>query len=63
VVLDANISKDGVIEALRVVSGHPLLIQSALNAVKQWRFRPYLQHGQRVATSTEITVAFTLSNS
>jgi protein TonB len=62
VVLDANISKDGVIEALRVVSGHPLLIQSALNAVKQWRFRPYLQHGQRVATSTEITVAFTLSS-
>ena len=62
VVLDANISKDGVIEALRVVSGHPLLIQSALTAVKQWRFRPYLQHGQRVATSTEITVAFTLSS-
>jgi TonB family protein len=63
VVLDANISKDGTIETLRVVSGHPLLIQSALNAVKQWRFRPCTQHGQRVATSTEITVAFTLSNS
>jgi TonB family protein len=62
VVLDANISKDGAIETLRVVSGHPLLIQSALTAVKQWRFRPYILNGQRVATSTEITVAFTLSS-
>jgi len=62
VVLEVDISKDGVVEALRRISGHPLLIQSALYAVKQWRFRPYVLNGQRVATSTEITVTFTLSS-
>ena len=61
VVLDANISKYGTVESLRVISGDPLLIQAALNAVKQWRYKPYLLNGEPVDVNTKITVGFTLS--
>jgi len=61
VVLQATISKDGSIENLRVVSGHPMLVQSALDAVKQWRYRPYALNGEPVEVETQITVNFTLS--
>lgn len=61
VVLQAVISKQGAIENLRVVSGHPMLTQSALDAVRQWRYRPYLLNGEPVEVETQITVNFNLA--
>lgn len=61
VVLQAVIGKDGRVENLKVVSGHPMLVQSALDAVRQWRYRPYLLNGEPVEVDTTITVNFTLS--
>jgi len=61
VILQAVISKNGSIENLRVVSGHPMLVQSALDAVKQWRYRPYLLNGEPVEVETQITVNFSLT--
>lgn len=60
VVLQAIISKTGVIENLRVVSGSPMLQQAALDAVRQWRYRPYLLNGDPVDVETTINVVFTL---
>jgi periplasmic protein TonB len=60
VVLAAVISKDGTVESLRVISGHPLLNQAALDAVKQWLYRPTLLNGDPVEVETTITVTFTL---
>ncbi len=61
VVLQAVISKKGNIENLRVISGHPMLVQAALDAVKQWRYRPYLLNGEPVEVETQITVNFSLT--
>jgi protein TonB len=61
VVLNAMISKEGTIQNLTVASGHALLIQAALDAVKRWTYRPYLLNGEPVEVSTEIEVNFTLS--
>lgn len=61
VVLQAIISKEGRIEDLRVVSGHPLLIKAARDAVQLWRYRPYYLNGQPVEVETQIVVNFTLS--
>ncbi|MGH9555152.1 MAG: energy transducer TonB [Terriglobales bacterium] len=61
VILQAVISKAGNIENLRVVSGHPMLQQSALDAVRQWRYRPYLLNGEPVEVETQITVNFNLA--
>ena len=60
VVLQAVISKGGTIENLKVVSGHPMLRQSAIDAVRQWRYRPYFLNGEPVEVETQITVNFTL---
>ncbi len=60
VVLDANISKEGTVESLKVLNGHPLLIQAAIDTAKQLRYKPYLQNGQKVAFNTRIAVRFTL---
>ena len=60
VVLQAAISKDGTVEALRGISGHPLLIPAAIEAVKQWRYKPYVINGKPVAVETQIIVNFTL---
>jgi len=60
VVLQATISKAGTIENLRVVSGSPLLQQAALDAVAQWRYRPYLLNGQPVEVETTVNVEFKL---
>jgi TonB family protein len=60
VVLDADISKEGSVDALRVISGHPLLISAAVNAVKGWRYKPYMLNGAPVAVNTHITVKFSL---
>jgi len=59
--LSAVISKEGKIMELKVVKGHPLLLQSAMDAVKQWTYRPTLLNGEPVEVSTTIDVNFTLS--
>jgi periplasmic protein TonB len=61
VILRAVISKDGSIENLQLVSGHPMLAPAAIEAVKQWRYRPYLLNGEPVEVDTEVQVNFTLS--
>jgi protein TonB len=61
--LAAIIGKDGTIQNLHVVSGHPLLTQAALDAVKQWRYKPYILNGEPVEVDTTIAVNFTLSGS
>ncbi|MBI3934454.1 MAG: energy transducer TonB [Acidobacteria bacterium] len=58
--LQAIISQDGSIENLTVLSGHPLLIPAALDAVGQWRYQPTLLNGQPVEVETTIDVNFTL---
>ncbi len=59
--LRAIISKQGTIEDLQLVSGHPMLVPPAIEAVKKWRYRPYLLNGQPVEVETTITVIFTLN--
>ena len=61
VVLLAVIGKDGSVEDVRVESGLPLLAQAAIDAVKQWRYRPYLLNGEPVEVDSRITINFTLS--
>ena len=61
VVLHAVISKDGSIEGLTLVSGHPMLAPAAIDAVKQWKYKPYLLNGEPVEVDTEVMVNFTLS--
>jgi len=61
--LRAIISKAGTIENLVVVSGHPMLVKSAIEAVRQWRYRPYLLNNEPIEVETEITVNFVLSGS
>ena len=63
VVLRAVISRAGTIENLTVVNGHPMLVRAAMDAVRQWRYRPYLLNDEPVAIETEITVNFVLSGS
>ncbi|HYN14432.1 MAG TPA: TonB family protein [Terriglobales bacterium] len=58
VVLHAIIGTDGTVQQLQVVSGNPLLASPALNAVKNWRYRPYLVDGQPVEVETTVTVNF-----
>jgi len=59
--LRAIISKTGTIENLVLVSGHPMLSAAAIEAVKRWRYRPYLLNNQPIEVETEITVNFVLS--
>jgi protein TonB len=61
VVLQAMISKEGAIENLRLVSGHPLLAPAAIEAVSHWRYRPYILNNQPVEVETQITVNFSLA--
>jgi protein TonB len=61
VVLQAMIARDGTIQSLRAVIGSPLLIQAALDAVRQWRYRPYVLNGAPIEVETQITVNFNLS--
>src|SRR5215470_16973651 len=59
--LSAIIAKDGTIQQLEVISGHPLLVPAALEAVKQWVYQPTLLNGEPVEVITQIDVNFTLS--
>jgi TonB family protein len=61
VVLQALIGREGSIQDLRVLSGPAILSNAAMDAVRQWRFRPYYQQGQPIETEARITVNFTIS--
>lgn len=61
VVLFAVIGKDGTVQDVRVENGLPVLAQAAIEAVKQWRYRPYLLNGEPVEVDSQITINFTLS--
>jgi len=61
VVLMAVIGKDGTVRDVRVESGLPLLAQAAIEAVKQWRYRPYFLNGEPVEIDSLITINFNLS--
>ena len=61
VLLQAEISKDGSIQNLRLISGHPMLAPAAIEAVKQWKYKPYILNGEPVEVETQITVNFTLA--
>jgi protein TonB len=60
VVLQAVISREGTIENLRLVSGHPMLAGAAIEAVGHWRYRPYILNNEPVEVETQITVNFSL---
>jgi protein TonB len=57
----AIIGKDGSIQNLQLVSGHPLLVPAAQDAVRQWLYRPTLLNGEPVEVITQIDVNFTLN--
>jgi periplasmic protein TonB len=61
--LKAVISREGMIENLQVLAGHPMLVTAAVAAVRQWRYRPYILNGEPVEVETEITVNFILAGS
>jgi protein TonB len=60
VVLQATIAKDGTIQNLRVISGPPMLEQAAMDAVRSWRYKPYLLNGEPVEVESTINVVFNL---
>jgi len=62
VVLQATISKSGTIENLHVISGHVMLQQAALDAVKTWRYKPYLLNDQPVEVETTVNVVFSIAH-
>ena len=57
----AIIGKDGTIQNLTLISGHPLLVEAARQAVSQWQYKPTLLNGEPVEVVTQIDVNFTLS--
>ena len=61
VFLRAIISRTGTIENLNVISGHPMLVGAAIEAVRQWRYRPYILNDEPVEVETQVTVNFSLS--
>ncbi len=60
VVLSAIIGRDGAVQQLHLQSGHPMLTQAALDAVRQWRYRPYRLNNEPVEVETIVTVRFRL---
>ena len=63
VILHAIISKTGTVENLHVISGNAMLVNSAIDAVQEWTYKPYLLNGQPVEVETSITVNYTLGDS
>ena len=57
----AIIAKNGTVEQLEVISGHPLLVQAALDAVRQWKYQPTTLNGEAVEVDTTIDVIFSLN--
>jgi len=62
VVLKAIIDKDGNVANLQLISGHPMLAPAAIDAVKQWKYRPYLLNGSPMEVETQVQVNFTLAD-
>jgi TonB family protein len=62
VLLQAQISKDGKVENLQLISGHPMLAPAAIEAVMQWIYKPYVLNGTTVAVETQVQVNFILSS-
>ena len=62
VVLKVLVSKGGDVEHIEMLSGHPMLVPAAIEAVKQWKYKPYLLNGEPVAAETQVSVNFTLSD-
>jgi periplasmic protein TonB len=56
--LKAIISKEGTIEGLQRITGHPMLMAAAMDAVKQWRYRPYMLNGEPLEVETDVVVNF-----
>lgn len=63
VILDVTINKPGDVSDTKLVSGHPMLAPAAIDAVKQWRYRPYEKDGEPVAVETTVQVNFRLADS
>ena len=61
VLLIIEIDKDGNVEDVKLVSGHPDLAPAAIKAVKQWKYKPYLLNGEPVKVETQVDVVFSLS--
>jgi len=61
VVLEATLTAEGTVDAIRVVSGHPMLIQAAVDAVKEWRYEPTYLNGEPVPVIFNATVNFELA--
>jgi protein TonB len=59
--LRAVITRQGTIEKLQVLRGPPLLVKAAVDAVAEWRYRPYVLNGEPVEVDTDVTVKFSLS--
>lgn len=59
--LTALISRDGTVTQLKVISGHPILVPAAIDAVRQWRYRPTLLNGMPVEVVTQVDVKFSLT--
>ncbi len=59
--LHVIIGKDGSVSQVEAISGHPLLIQAAIDAVRQWKYRPTLLNGEPVEVDTTIDIIFTLN--
>ena len=62
VLLRVIVGKEGNVENVQLISGHPLLAAAAIDAVKQWKYRPYLLNGEPVEVQTQVLVNFTLAN-
>jgi len=60
VILQVVINKSGDVENIQLYSGHPILAPAAIDAVKQWKYKPYLLNGEPVEVETRVTVNFTL---
>jgi protein TonB len=55
-----TISEAGTVERVRLISGHPFLVRAAMDAVKQWRYRPTYRYGAPVAVRTTVSVNFSI---
>jgi TonB family protein len=61
VVLDLTIGAAGNVENVRLVSGHPMLAPSAVEAAQQWKYTPYVKDGNAIAVVTGVRLNYTLS--
>jgi protein TonB len=61
-VLRLDVDKEGNVSNIQLISGHPLLAPAAIDAVKQWKYKPYLLNGEPVEVETQVRVNFTLEN-